>query len=201
MFVVSLLQLVCSFVLLLDTMLYNRSMYEEFEVNNIYRIFLCSLCLFVMNCFTDDPVNAGLKPGPKDSENLLHNMETSTDGKIPAEPKVSPRVYSSFLSHITFYWYSEFFKITKTKPVEFDDIWQLEDDMKIDLVSKRFNSEYDKELENIEKFNQNSSKKIQYNSWSTMKVGYRTYRNRILFCSLLRFLNDVIAFVKPVLLG
>lgn len=203
MFVATLLEVVCSLVLLLDTNLYNASMYKEFEANNIYRIFLCSLGLFTLSCFKDDPVDAGLKPGPKDDENLLHIMETNKEeyNKI-IRSKVSPRVYSSFLSHITFYWFSDFFEISKDrKTIHYTDIWELEDDLKIEGVVEKFNQEYLEEVKNIEFQNRNSTLKIKYNSYNTIKIFWRAYGNRLLYSSFIKLLMDIITFASPFLLS
>ena len=198
MFVVTLSNLVCTFILLLDTLLYNESMYTDFELNNFYRLFLCSLCLFVLNCFTDDAVDAGLKPDLKkqeEDENLL-------DKNLEKEAKISPRIYSSFLSKLTYYWFIEFFKTAaKRRSILFSDIWDLEDNMKIEPVTGRFDKELNKEMDYIKKLQENSSKPIRFKSFNAMKVVNRVYGRRILSVSFLKLMNDLITFSSPILLN
>lgn len=197
---------VSSLVLLLDASLYNGSMYSDFEANNVYRIFLCSAGLLVLSCFADDAVDAGLRPAPKieDDDTLLNNTDDShsSDSSKEEAANVSPRVYSSFLSQITFYWFMEFFKTaSKKKTIHFNDIWQLEDDMRMETVSERFNREFVKEMQNVDRRNRESSKTVKYSSWNSLKVAYRAYGSEILVANFLKLINDFVTFLSPVLLS
>ena len=206
-FVANLIVSSTSLVLLLDALLYNGSMYSDFETNNVYRICLCSASLLVLSCFADDAFDAGLRPLPKieDDDTLLNNTDDSTSSFSSSDEEkanVSPRVYSSFLSQITFFWFMQFFKATsKKKSIHFSDIWDLEDDMKMENVSERFNKEFAKELEYIERQNQTSTKKVKYTSWNSMKVACRAYGREILIANFLKLINDFITFLGPVMLS
>lgn len=154
-----------------------------------------------MGCFTDDPVDAGLKP-KKSNKTLLANEETSCSNEFGDDKaEVSPRVYSSFLSQLTFYWFTEFFKKIANRSIHFDDIWDLECDMKMETISKRFNDEFYKKMQHIEIMNLNSAKTVKFNSWDMMKVSYRAYGNEILFANFLKLLTDFITFFNPILLS
>lgn len=203
-FVANLILSSSAMVLLLDALLYNGPMYTAFERDNVYRTFFCSASLFVLTCFADDAVDAGLRPPPQveDDETLLNNTDESASSEEKKTANVAPRVYSSFLSRITFFWFMQFFRATsKKRSIHFSDIWDLEDDMKMETQSERYNREFTKEMQRIDRLNQTSTKKIKYTSWSTLKVAYRAYGNEILIANFLKLINDFITFLSPVLLS
>lgn len=210
-FMANLILVVSSLVLLLDSNLYNGSMYSDFESNNVYRIFLCTASLFVLSCFADDAVDAGMRPAPKieDDETLLNNADDSHSSNnsnstesSKEETNVSPEVYSSFLSRITFFWFLEFIQTaSRKKTIHFNDIWQLKDEMKMEYVSERVNREFVKEIAEVERRKRESSKSVKFNSWNTLKVACRAYGGEILLANFLKLINDFITFLSPVLLS
>lgn len=104
MFTITFLSSVCFGILLLDSLLYNETMYSDFEQDNFYRTFIAAIVLFAMSWWTDDAVEAGLKPSYEE-EALLNNIESDeNEYEDQVKAKVSPRVYSSFIKKITFWW-------------------------------------------------------------------------------------------------
>ena len=210
-FVASLVLSICSLVTLLDSRLYNSAMYSDFEVTNFYQIALCSVGLFVFNCFADDAIDAGLKPRPqatkpKDDDSVLlnhmKNSDKSEDSSESCERNVSPRVYSSFLSRITFFWFTEFFKtISKKKTIDHTDLWELEDDMKMETISEQFNREFVNEMKYVEQRNQTSKSPVKFNSWNTIRLACRFRGKAILLLQLMRLICDCMTFVRPILLS
>ena len=197
-FFVTFLSATCSFILLLDTLLYNKPAYSDFEISNINRLFLCNLCLFVLSCFTDDAIDAGLKPS-ENGESLLDNFETN---EIENEKvKISPKQYSSFISRISFYWYFNLVNLASKRELKINEIYEVEDDMQIDLVIKKFDRAFNKELEHIEKLNQNLSKKIKFSLKNTLKVIWRAQGFNILFLVVLKTMADLSIFLQPLLLN
>ena len=198
-FSVLLLNTTCSFVLLLDILLYNSSMYSEPETNNIYRIFLCNFCLFVLSCFTDDSVEAGLKPN-EDDKNLLDEIGTKNKTTEDNEADISPKLSSSFISNITFYWYTKLVKKAFKRELKINEIYNLEDGMKTNTVVEEFNKQFYKEVNHIEKLNEKLNTKRKFDSISLLKVIWRTCGFQLLIIILLRTIGDIAGFLTPVLL-
>ena len=204
MFLAKLVLSICSLVTLLDSQLYNGAMYSDFEVTNLYQIALCSAGLFVFSCFADDAIDAGLKPQvnkPKDDDSVLfnHMMDSNEDSK---ERNVSPRVYSSFLSRITLFWYTEFFKtISKKKTLDDADLWELEDDMKMETISEQFNREFANEMKYVEQRNKTSKSPVKFNSWNMIRLACRFRGKAILLLQLMKLVYDCMSFVRPILLS
>ena len=175
-------------------------MYSDFEKQNISRVFLCIVSLFVLSCFADDAEDAGLKP-IKNKENLVNNIVIQQLENEEKEPEVSPRKYCSFLSRVTFYWYTKFVQIAAKREIQLSDIWEVEDKLKVDEASKEFNKKYFKELENIEISNRKSNKKRKFNTWSSLKVISKVYGREWLGLSFVKIFFDILNFVAPKLLN
>lgn len=74
-------------------------MYLVYEQNNINRIFICCFCLFILNFFTDNAVQAGLK---EDEDSLIENIESQhEDEKAFEKAFSSPEEYSPFFSKVS----------------------------------------------------------------------------------------------------
>ena len=197
-FTLNFLLSIISGVQLLDSTSYNSEMYSQFERDNFSRSFLCFVSLFILSCFADDAVDAGLKRS-ENKENLIDNIDIqpTRDG----EPPISSKQYSSFLSKITFYWYTKFVKVSAKREIELNDIWELEDHLKIDNVSKEFEIQYFKELQKIKDHNRTSAKKAKLNSWRSLKIIIKVYGFQFLSISFVKFIFDMLNFVSPLLLS
>lgn len=191
----------CSSLVFLDSILYNQSTYSDFEAGNNLRSFLCSLCLFLLSWFTDDPVAAGLRPS-ENGETLLDNIEEQ-DGEEPeVKSPVSPLNYSSFISKITFSWYIDLVRKAAKKELKFEEIYDVPSEMEIKKNIHRFTVQYQEELERIEKHNQkNPDKKKKYGQLTSLKLIWRNQGANILCLALINFLADVFLFFQPLLLG
>lgn len=111
----------CSSLVFLDSILFNQSMYSDFEASNCLRTFLCSLSLFLCSWFTDDPVDAGVKPSESD-ETLLKNIEEREGEETKVRSPVSPSHYSSFISKLTFTWFVDLVRKASKKELKFEEI-------------------------------------------------------------------------------
>lgn len=197
MFILTLLLTTTSGILLIDSIL-NPEMYKEFEKQNFNRQFLCIISLFFLICFIDDPIDAGLKPNKKNLKTLIENIDVqpeSINGSIP------PKAYSSFLSKITFYWYTKFIKFAYKEEIKLTDIYELDEHLKIDNASEKFNEKYFQELKKIELHNSKHKKKAKLNSWRAMKVILRTYGLEFFILSFVNILYDFLNFASPFLLS
>lgn len=97
--------------------------------------------------------------------------------------------------------FSDFFAFSKRKKtIDFTDIWDLEDDMKIELVCKKFDKELDREMDYVRNRNENLDKKDKFNSWNTLKVFLRTCGVELFVASSLKLLADLIAMSNPLLI-
>ena len=192
-FSVLLLNTTCSFVLLLDILLYNSSMYSKPETNNIYRICLCNCCLVVLSFFTDDPVDAGLKPSEIEAPDGEDRMPDN-------EVDLSPKQYCSFISKITFFWYTKLVKKANKRELKINEIYQLEENMKINFVINKFNRNFYKEIKRIEKSNENSGRNIKFNSNNLLKVVWKTYGTDLILIILLKTAADIMTFCTPLLM-
>lgn len=118
------------------------------------------------------------------------------------ESKISPKLYSSFLKKITFYWFINFFRLVKKKKtINLDDLWDLEDDMKIQLISNKFNQELFKEKNRIRQHNKLSDKKLIFSDLNLIKVIWKVLKIQFLISFFLKILNDFITFTFPILLS
>lgn len=206
MFVANLMLFICSLVPLLDSRLYNAEMYSNFEVTNLYQVALCSAGLFVFSCFADDAIEAGLKPRPQstkpkndDSVLLNHMKDSDEDSK---ERNVSPRVYCSFLSRITFFWFIEFFKtISKKETIDQTDLWELEDHMKMDTISAEFNEHFAKEMQYVEQRKQTSTSIVKFSTWNLVRLVCRFRGKAILLLQFMKLVSDCLTFLRPILLS
>ena len=203
MFLADLIVSVCSLVILLDALLYNGAMYSDFEVNNAYLIGFCSAILFILSCFADDAVDAGLKP-PQTAKTDKNGQLNQPNGFIPSDSKpvnVSPRVYSSFLSQITFFWFIEFFKILeKKKTLEHSDLWELDESLKMENVARRFDRGFAEEMQCI-KLNQNSTKRRHFTVWNMIRLAWRFCGKEVLVNNLLLLVSKSLMFLRPIQMG
>ena len=198
-FTVLLLNTTCSLVLLLDILLYNSSMYSEPETNNIYRIFLCNFCLFVLSCFTDDSVEAGLKPN-EDDRNLLNKMKKDMPN-AKNEADLSPRMFCSFVSKISFFWYTALVMKGYKRELKINEIYELEESMQVDSVTKEFNEKFYKEMKNIETSNQNSGMNAKkFNSFNLLKVILGSCGSQLLLIIFTKTVADLFTFGTPLLM-
>ena len=202
-FVANVIVTLSSLIILFDAQLYNGPMYSGIEVFNACLIALCSTSLFILSCFADDAVDAGLRPPfTKTKQTLLENSNEFESFKEEKVMNVSPRVYSSFLSRITLFWYTEFFQIlSKKKTLEPNDLWQLDEESQMKNISYNFNWEFNKEMEHVSRLSRTSSKPVKFNSWNTIRFAWRFCGKSILFTNLLKLVSDLITFLRPVLMS
>ena len=202
-FVANVIVTLSSLIILFDAQLYNGPMYSGIEVFNACLIALCSTSLFILSCFADDAVDAGLRPPfTKTKQTLLENSNEFESFKEEKVVNVSPRVYSSFLSRITLFWYTEFFQIlSKKKTLEPNDLWQLDEESQMKNISYNFNWEFNKEMEHVSRLSRTSSKPVKFNSWNTIRFAWRFCGKSILFTNLLKLVSDLITFLRPVLMS
>ena len=117
------------------------------------------------------------------------------------EIKISPERYASFISKLTFFWLNSFMIKSCKKPLEFNDIYDLEEDIKINNYSTKFNDNFYKEIEKIKKMNQNSFKKAKLNSLSLIRVFLKTFGIQILVANLIRLVSSILQFLSPIFLS
>ena len=204
-FIITFFNALCSTVLLLDASFYNTSMYADIEISNIQRIFLCNLCLFIFACITDNPIDAGLKPSfsnkkstKTDKKSLIDNADFDEENEM----KLSPKPYASFISKLCFFWLNSFFVRSSGRILQFNDIYDLEDENKINSYSSKFNENFYKEVERIEKLNHNSkSKKVKLTSLTMVKIVFKTFGVQLLIANIFKFSTDSMNFVIPILLS
>lgn len=171
-------------------------MYTDYEKQNTYRVFLCVASLFFLICFADDAVEAGLKP----NKNLINQIQLQNKDESEIEPQESPKNHCSYISRITFFWYTKFVREAAKREIKLYDIWEVEEDLKIDVASKNYNKHYFRELRKIEESNRTSGKKTKFNSWRGLKVIWKVYGNEIMWISFLKIFFDALMFLAPVLL-
>lgn len=182
-------------------------MYKEYERSNIYRTFFCSLCLFIISCFTDDPIDAGIKPN-KNEEYLLNNSEKNETKEKEKEEEneddlpVSPLEYSSFLSELTYFWYTKIIRLACKREIKMNEIYESPVKIKVNPVIENFNGIYYKERENIRKANENlpANKKRKFNSISLVKVMGKSFWKKIFLFASLKTFADINTFMTPLLL-
>ena len=97
--------------------------------------------------------------------------------------------------------YSKFIQVAARRPIELSDIWEVEDNLKVENASKEFNEHYYRELHRIERLNRNSEKKRKFNIWSSLRVIRRTYGWEYLGLCFVKFIFDLLNFVAPKLLS
>lgn len=176
-------------------------MYSDFEASNSLRTFLCSLSLFALSWFTDNPVDAGVKPS-EDGETLLENIEQHEGEESEVRSPVSPLYYCSFISKLTFTWYLDLVWKASKKELKFEEIYDVPDHMKIGPNIRRFGVQYQEELERIEKHNQrHPEKKKRYNMFTSLRLIWRNQGSNIVCLGLLNLSADMLIFSQPLLLS
>lgn len=191
---------VCSFIVLLDSTLYNQSMYSEIESTSIFRIYLCNICLFFLSWFTDDPVDAGVRPR-EDDETLPEKTEQHEGEKLK-EPPVCPHHYSSFISKVTYSWCLHLFRKTANRELKLEEIYEVRNDIKIGPNIRKFNAQFEDELKRIEKQNQkNPEKKKKFSLFNTLRLIWRNQRFNIVCLIIFKTSADIIIFCQPLLLS
>lgn len=189
---------VCSFLVFLDSAF--DPMYSDFETTNIFRIFLCNLCLFFLSWFTDDPVDAGLKPR-EDDETTSEKTEGHEKEKFK-EPPPCPHDYSSFISKVTFTWIISLLRKAANRELKLEEIYQVRNDIKIGPNIKRFNAHFEDELKRIEMQNQrNPAKKKKFSISNTLHLIWRNQKFNIICLVIFKISADVIIFSQPLLLS
>ena len=172
-------------------------MYSDFESTSIFRIFLCDFCLFFFSWFTDNPVEAGLKPS---DETLPENIENHE--KTTKEPIACPHHHSSFISKATFSWVIELFRTAAKRELKLEDIYEVRDDVKIGPNIKKFSVQFEEELDRIEKYNQrNPGKKKRFAVSNSLRLIWRNQGFNIVCLFLLKTCADFVIFSQPLLLS
>jgi len=164
----------------------------EFIVKSCHTFFI--LAIFVFHCFSE----------PKQDIQ-----------------KRSPKESSSYLSKLFFSWHSPLIFLGYQKPLEKDDVWELESNDVSQKVGVKFRKLWKKELQKSRlafeakaidmeyKASENSvkevNKKINYKDFSynasLWKCITKQYWRSILAAVLYRLFQDLIQFLKPVLLS
>lgn len=186
-FTLTFLLTICTGILFLDTILYNESMYHDFERKSIFRNFLCSFGLFLLSCFADDAEDAGIKAK---EENLTH-------GQAP----ISPKEYSSFISKVTYFYFTNVIKSTCEKEIKPENIFELPENIKVKNVTKNFTDIYYEEVERIKRRNRKEGdKQIKFNYISLLKVMWLASWHQILLFFFIDFVITLLIYPKPIIL-
>lgn len=168
----------------MDVILYNGSLYQNQEKNNIYITTFFSICLFFICCLTDDPIKAGIKLNrnrclrnatlqSNDELSLLSNAEieeensedssensSETNGNeseiVDNQLSISPLEYSTFLSKLGYFWYAKLIRLASKREIKLNEIYESPQKIKADPVIKKFNRIYNEEVQKLRDFNLDS---------------------------------------------
>ncbi|ESO87141.1 hypothetical protein LOTGIDRAFT_107213, partial [Lottia gigantea] len=132
---------------------------------------------------------------------------------LPDQPQIScPENSASFISKITFWWFTQLVIEGYKKALERKDLWSLNYVDTSSHIVQRFDKYWQYESQCVS--NENNDK-IQFKdgqSYTEIKNGQRTYKPRLLICliktfggfclkaAIFKFIYDVLQFVSPQLL-
>lgn len=161
--------------------------------------------LFIFSSFTDDAVQAGLidlkanRNQNRNEQNRNDRLYKDTLYDVNLNSKASPVDYSSFASNLFFSWYSNVLWFGRNGNLTTDNLWNLEDKLKIDNILSEFNKEFYKELDQLKNENKNK-RKANFSSLHLMKVFIRCYGFYFIKGTFLKILHDLFQFLNPKLL-
>ncbi|RIB04579.1 P-loop containing nucleoside triphosphate hydrolase protein [Gigaspora rosea] len=109
----------------------------------------------------------------------------------PPRPNVEiPETKANLFSKLTFWWLNDLMKLGYKRPLEKDDLYVLNDARTAKIVTEKFSSEWKKEIEKIA-----LGKKP-----SLIKALYRVFWARFCLAGVVRFGNDILAVISPLIL-
>ncbi|KAF0492846.1 ABC transporter [Gigaspora margarita] len=101
-----------------------------------------------------------------------------------------PETKANLFSKLTFWWLNDLMKLGYKRPLEKDDLYVLNDARTAKIVTEKFSSEWKKEIEKIA-----LGKKP-----SLIKALYRVFWARFCLAGVVRFGNDILAVISPLIL-
>lgn len=186
-----------------DIYFYNESNYHPEEVFIVIFNFALNAILFIFSSFTDDAIEAGVRlkkiedySEQKQDERLYKDILDDAN----LNSKQSPETYSSFPNSIFFSWYTNIVWAGRHGNLTTDNLWNLEDKVRIDNLIDEFSKEYNKEMDNLNKINKNSKKKVFFSSLRLMKVFIKCYGLYFLGGTVAKLVHDLFQFLNPKLL-
>lgn len=87
------------------------------------------------------------------------------------------------------------------REIELKDIWQVDDNLKVEATSDQLNVQYYKELERIKKLNKNLDKKRKFTNWSSLRMMWACYGREYVGLSFAKLIHDILTFFAPKLLS
>ena len=195
-------------MLVLDIYFYNEANYLETEKYvNIFN-FLCNALLFIVCSFTDDAYEAGVRRKAietdelEDAKKQEDKLDKDTLEDENAEYRQSPEMYISFPSSIFFSWFSKVVWFGRHGGLTTKNLWNLEDDIKIDNILADFRVTYDKEVEKLKKENAGRPKKEKkdFSALRLLLVFIKQYGGFFLVGTVAKLSYDILQFTNPQLL-
>uniref|UniRef100_A0A8D2LCX5 ATP binding cassette subfamily C member 3 n=1 Tax=Varanus komodoensis TaxID=61221 RepID=A0A8D2LCX5_VARKO len=144
-------------------------------------------------------------------ELILHCLQEKPPFFSPVnlDPNPCPELTSSFLSRITFWWFTSMAIQGYKKPLEDKDLWSLNADDKSEVVVQRLQKEWDKQTHAISDeylphdketevlLSDNTKQKEP----SFLKALIRSFGPYFLIGSFFKLIQDLLSFVNPQLLS
>jgi len=195
----------CTLILLLDVYLYNEARYQRIEFYVIIINFLINAFLFILCSFTDDAYQAGLRTkeikvdGEEEKKRKANRLDREVFEENTADVKPSPEAWQSFPSSIFFSWFTRVVWVGRHGNLTTDNLWNLEEDLKLKNILSEFGVTYNKEVEKF-KLKTKNIKKPWFSSLRLLKVFIKHYGLAFLAGSLAKFAQDMFQFLNPLLL-
>uniref|UniRef100_A0A8D2LEX9 ATP binding cassette subfamily C member 3 n=1 Tax=Varanus komodoensis TaxID=61221 RepID=A0A8D2LEX9_VARKO len=147
-------------------------------------------------------------------ELILHCLQEKPPFFSPVnlDPNPCPELTSSFLSRITFWWFTSMAIQGYKKPLEDKDLWSLNADDKSEVVVQRLQKEWDKQTHKSNPARLSLSPKDQETEVllsdntkqkepSFLKALIRSFGPYFLIGSFFKLIQDLLSFVNPQLLS
>ncbi|XP_044142673.1 multidrug resistance-associated protein 1-like [Bufo gargarizans] len=106
----------------------------------------------------------------------------------------NPEYRESFFSRVTFSWYSSIIRLGYRKPLEREDLIELNDDDSSYIVSPAFEENWRRE------FFKQSRKDSGFKKVSLLRALWNTFRYSLIQVALMKIVADVLAFTSPQIL-
>lgn len=151
--------------------------------------------------FTDDAIEAGVRKSLSEKVNRDDEEDKLDKDKLNDEndaERQSPETYSSFVSSIFFSWFTKVVWMGRHGGLTTENLYNLEDDIRIDNILNEFSVTYKKEMDKLKKGN--ATKKPVFSALKLLKVFIKQYGFYFLGGSLAKLVHDLFQFVSPLLL-
>uniref|UniRef100_A0A8D0ED93 ABC-type glutathione-S-conjugate transporter n=1 Tax=Salvator merianae TaxID=96440 RepID=A0A8D0ED93_SALMN len=114
---------------------------------------------------------------------------------VNLDPNPCPELNSSFLSKITFWWFTGMAVQGYKRPLEEKDLWSLNADDKSEVVVQNLQKEWEKQIQGSQHMGVKQQKEPSF-----LKALIRTFGPYFLIGSFFKLIQDLLAFVNPQLL-